>query len=633
MRKYDQVGTLLFIKASMIASLIFTPFLVFANEEEYADISFRLEYFNIHYVVNDDLTHSVHYERATKVLKERAIKSVKKFTTSYSASIQDIEVLEAYTKKANGRRIDTPKTNFQKNTNSGKDNNGPVFSDRTSLTVVFPEVQVGDTVVFSYKILQTEPMFPGHFTALYTFSTNYAYDDVNVTLDVPESLVADYQIRGMSEKISVNNGRKVYKWAYKNPKPKKNKRKNYSVWDPETYPGFSYSTFSSYEQIAKTYADRALPKAKVTELVRKLAKKIVGDEIESRKKARLLYEWVAINITYAGNCIGVGAVVPHDISFILDNRMGDCKDQATLLQALLSAEGIRSIQALINSGSIYTLPVIPTVTAVNHVINYLPDFDMFVDATSESIPFGMLSFSVQDKPVLLVKEFKKGTKTKKSTGKNNSQTMTSIIDIDESGSSTGNIIIDLYGLGAASARRGFRNSSSDSEEEWLKKIFTNDGHVGFGSIEKDDPKALLNTFKYKVDFKKKNLIPLYGIGAFHVAPLLPSNSPISTYLNLPGEIETVDVACEGGSSKEEYVYKLPDNIEIIATPDNMDVSGDFISYKSTYKVEGNILTVSRTFNESTPGNICSPDFLKKERELIKKVIWDIKSQVVYKVAS
>lgn len=612
-------------------SLAMVSWISVANAQELADISTRTEYFNIHYVVNKDLTFSAHYQWALKVLERRAIKRAKKYTVSYSTSIEDIKILDAYTRKSNGKRINVPETNFQQRINSGKNMKGPVFSDRTSLTVVFPEVQVGDTVVFSYKILQTEPMFPGHFTALYTFPPQYAYDSAKIVMDVPETLVGTYQIRRMSEKVSVKNGRKIYKWIYKNPKPKKNKRKNYSVWNPETYPGFSYSTFSSYEEIAKAYAERALPKAKVTNVVRKLAKKIVGREKNKREKARKLYEWVATNITYAGNCIGVGAVVPHDISFILDNRMGDCKDYSTLLQALLSAEGIKSTQALVNSGSIYTLPKIPTVTAVNHVMNYIPEFDLFVDATSQTIPFGMLSFSVQDKPVLLVDGYKTGARTPKAMVGSNTQTMASVVKIDRDGSAKGKIEVKIHGLYAAYARTGFRNTSSDKEKEWLKRVFTNDGHVGFGSITKDDPRPLLDNFKYKIVFKKKNVIPLYGIGAFHVAPLMPTRSPISSFLGLSGEIEAVDISCSSGSSKEEYEYKLPGNIKIIATPDDVDVSGDFLSYKSSYKISGNTLKITRIFHDNTPGNICSPELIKRQRKIIRKVLWDVKSQVVYKI--
>lgn len=42
---------------------------------------------------------------------------------------------------------------------------------------------------------------------------------------------------------------------------------------------------------------------------------------------------------------------------------------------------------------------------------HLPDFDLYLDSTSDSTPYGMLPFQCQDKPVLLVEGFKEGAKT------------------------------------------------------------------------------------------------------------------------------------------------------------------------------------------------------------------------------
>jgi len=215
----------------------------------------------------------------------------------------------------------------------------------------------------------------------------------------------------------------------------------------------------------------------------------------------------------------------------------------------------------------------------------------------------------------------------------NVQTIQSVIEIDESGSATGKIEVALRGSYAARSRSSFRKASKDKEEEWLKKVFTNDGVVGFGRIEKDEPKPLLDTYRYSVDFEKNKLIPLYGIGAFHVKPLLPTGSSISSFLHLTGDIESVEVACRSGMSIEEYEYSFPSNIDIIVTPDNMEIAGAYISYKSTYSYEGQVLKVSRHYEDSTPMRVCSPELMEEQRKQIKKILWDVKSQVVYKVAS
>ena len=113
------------------------------------------------------------------------------------------------------------------------------------------------------------------------------------------------------------------------------------MYNGDEDPGYIISTFNTQEEVAKAYGLRATPKALPSERVKKLADDITKDKKSNDDIAHSLYDWVATNITYAGNCVGLGAVVPHDLDFILDNKMGDCKDHATLLQSLLSAKNIK----------------------------------------------------------------------------------------------------------------------------------------------------------------------------------------------------------------------------------------------------------------------------------------------------
>ncbi len=256
----------------------------------------------------------------------------------------------------------------------------------------------------------------------------------------------------------------IIEWSYTNPKPIQTERRDFSVYDPAKESGFAFSTFKTYADIAAAYGERALPKAAVTERINKLAGEIVKDKTAPREQARALYEWVALNITYAGNCIGIGAVVPRDLSFILDNKMGDCKDHATLLQALLAARGIKSTQALVNAGSMYRLPKIPTVFNVNHVINYLPTFDLYVDSTSDSTPFGMLPYSDQDKPTLLVEGFKDGTKTPVPPIGSNKQHIKSTFKIAPDGTVSGSIEVSQHGIGPFNPAHGHAKSPKTSKK-------------------------------------------------------------------------------------------------------------------------------------------------------------------------
>ncbi|WP_301101249.1 DUF3857 and transglutaminase domain-containing protein [Propionivibrio sp.] len=584
------------------------------------------------FLVNEDGTAVESLEWSKTVLKETALERSKRAIVSYSTSAQTAEVIAAYTLKADGRRIDVPKDNYQVEVNRGQGKDSPVYSDWTTLTVVFPEVAVGDSVVLSYKVTQTEPMFPQHYSTAQFFSNQIAFDDLRVRFDYPASMWVQYEARGMKEAENrVIGDRKIIEWRYANERPVQNDRRDYTVFDPDQEIGYAFSTFKTYADIATAYGARALPKAVVTERIAALATEIVKGKAAKVDQARALYEWVAKNITYAGNCIGVGAVVPRDVSFVIDNKMGDCKDHATLLQALLTAQSIKSTQALVNAGSVYRLPKIPVVANVNHVITYLPEFDEYADSTSDSTPFGMLPFSDQDKPVLLVEGFKEGAKTPVAPINSNREHVKSAIKIAPDGSASGSIEVVEKGEGAVRSRAWARKISKDAEEDLVKNVFRGQGMIGYGKFEKDDPTGMVDSYHYKASLNAEKFLKLPGPGAFYISPPLGLSASIAGAVRTPAESEKeADVTCSGGSIIEEYVIELPKALRVLSIPNNAKLKNEFLSYAATYVLKGKVLTVKRTLDDHTKGNVCSPQYFAEYKKIADKVMDNLKEQVLYK---
>lgn len=596
-----------------------------------ADLPSRIEHYHIDYHLDDKAAAVITRSWSAKVLKTAAVDGARSSSISYSTSIESAEVLEAYTRKADGRRIDSQRSNFQLEVNQGQGEGAPAFSDRTSLTAVFPEVEVGDTVVFSYRITQKEPMFPGRFSVMDSFSRQVAYDDVRVRIDAPAGLWAQYEAPGMTQDIDERkDGRRVLQWRYRNPQPLKSKRRDYSVFDPLSEPGFAYSTFRSYEEIAQAYAERARPKAVVDERIRKLAEEIAPRAGAPREQARALYDWVATNISYAGNCIGIGAVVPRDVGFVLDNRMGDCKDHATLLQALLTAKGIASTQALVNAGAGYRLPKTPVVAYVNHVINYIPSLDLYADSTAAIVPFGMLPYQVQGKPALLTDGFSDSARTPVLQPGTNRQRVVSKLKIDEEGAIAGEVKVGLEGMFAVMARAQFRDFPEDREAELVENMFRGWGLEGSGSFRKDDAKALGDRYNYEARVEVKDFVQP-GTGALTVAPLLLSQAPVALFLGeAAGPDPEQDVFCSNGYSEEEYSISLPKGMQIVSLPEKAEISNSFASYSASYRMKGRELIVRRVFDDRTLGNVCTPKVMAEYQKFLRRVQQSYKSQVIYK---
>ncbi len=600
-------------------------------QDEPADLDTRIPRYHLDYFVNDDYSSYVLTDTQLELLNEDAVKNNKSIRLSYSTSIEELDIIEAYTLKPDGTKLSVPENNYQTRTNKGHKAGAPVFSDRTSVTVVYPDVEVKDILAIKFRTTQKEPMFAGHFSAQNYFYRHAAFDDVLIRLNLPEAMPFEYQVREMTESTQTTDGRKIVELRHSNPAPVKNHRHDFTVWSSESQPGFALSTFKDYQQVAEAYGARALPKALPTERVIALAKEIIGRTTDDRQKARLLYEWVATNITYAGNCIGVGAVVPHDLSFTLDNRMGDCKDHATLLQSLLTAEGIQSTQALINSGAEFYLPTIPMVSSVNHVINYLPAFKQFIDATSSTTPFNMLPASVQGKPVLLVEDYQPGLRTPTVGYGINEQRLENWLDIQPDGSVKGKGVLNTKGEFAVGLRTGWRHASPQEEKKWIEDTFSNRGHKGIGSMIKDDPEPLEDSYNYSIEFEKNAFLEGSGAGGFYIGPVFSTAAAIGTFLYIYDEPFTADeVVCSSGRSEEIYHFSFPDNIKLLATPDDFSVDESYIHYTASYKTEGNKLEVTRVLEDRSPTNLCSAELLNKQQVVLLKILDNLNSQVVYK---
>jgi hypothetical protein len=134
--------------------------------------------------------------------------------------------------------------------------------------------------------------------------------------------------------------------------------------------------------------------------------------------------FVRDSIRYVAKEIGIGGYQPRPVTETLDTLWGDCKDKATLLNALLATEGITSYPVLVHASfDETTADQIPTLDAFNHAIlavavaaeNTVPEYVaaamlddeklgrlLIVDATDEYTTPGWISEELAGKQALLI---------------------------------------------------------------------------------------------------------------------------------------------------------------------------------------------------------------------------------------
>lgn len=623
------------VRFALWSITLFLSINCFSSPLDSVDLPTRFIQYNVTYTVNQDGSAITYWHEELKILQNQALADTKNYPISYSKSQQKLDVLTAYTQKANGTRINVPQTNFQTQENGSKDANIPAaISDRNVMTIIFPDVEVGDSIVVTAQLTDIAPLFPNHFSTINTFPKTQAYDNVHIKVDIPAGMWFQYQALNLKEISNIEkNNRKIIEWSYQNTQPIKSTRADYSVYDIEQEPGLILSTFRNYAEIAQAYGSRAREKAQLTQRIQQLADQLTQDKKTPTDIARALYEWVAKQITYANNDVGIGTFVPRNLDFVLDNRMGDCKDHVTLLQTLLAAKGIPSTQVLINSNNLYQLPKTPSFI-FDHVIIYIPSLNLYLDPTSNTTPFGMLPFGDQDKPVLWIDDYQAGKKTPASDWQSNQSFIRTDITVQKHGALVAKTSIALKGTLAADARAYFRDMQKDDEPHFLSDLLQTHGYTGTGTLSKEDATALLSTYQYQIDCALEHQAP--SSGGLAIQPLFDISPTIVRIIASNGQIHegdhSFDYACNGGEFTEEYIYHFPNGTRILSIPKNMDYTNEHSSYQARYRKQDNTVNAKFHFiirNGNT--NVCHAHKRIWNQTAAKKLLPNLKAQIMYQM--
>ncbi len=586
-------------------------------------------WYHAHYDVNADGTHVETTSWALKVLSEQGVARAQEASVSVSDSLEKLEILSAYTLKPDGRKINVPPTNYQDETNTGKGSVAPMFTDIRTRTVAYPDVAVGDTVVLSYKLSQVEATFPGNFSTLESFSKFQVYDDVQVSLSAPRSLGLRVYSRGVDGgEAPSNDGRSNWAWSYKNPRMATPETGSVSPLDYG--PLIVATTFKDYGALAAAYDARAKTKAVPTDAIKKLANELTRNARSPREIAKALYDWVAQNIKFAGNCVGHGSVVPHDADVVLANRMGDCKDHTTLLIALLAAKGIKSTPTLINSADAYTLPDAPTIEAFNHVITYIPSLNLYADSTSPYTSFGSLPPGDAGKPVVKTVDFKGVEHTPLPNWQDNGSTSTTVMEIGADGVGEGTTKIHAKGESADGWRYAMIYMQPNMEDSWLRRALEANGFAGTGSVDLGDLKGRTADYSYGVKYKIADAINLPGPGATSIKSPFDGVGEVSSLIGgISDPDPTVNFSCSGGFSKSVVSIKLPKDVKVLAMPRNAEIKGKYQTYKATYQAKDGTVTAVREIEDRTPGPVCAPAVAADYKKFAIAVRKELRTQLLY----
>ena len=106
------------------------------------------------------------------------------FAIPFNPSLGRLDIIEAYTLKAEATRKDVQSSAIREQLAPGVPN-VPMFADVQQKVVVFPDVAVGDTEVLATRAEVVRPLLPGQFIWEAEFERFIGWQDVAVTITAP----------------------------------------------------------------------------------------------------------------------------------------------------------------------------------------------------------------------------------------------------------------------------------------------------------------------------------------------------------------------------------------------------------------------------------------------------------------
>lgn len=335
------------------------------------------------------------YDFEIQALNEKGTEAIARQTVAYDSYFDELSSSELATLKADGSVITVDERAIRDQPASA-DTSSPYFDERRQRIIAYSHVAPGDKVRGRLIYKAKRPMFAGEFARYWSQPADQPPETIELIIDGPAAKPLRIAPRNVEHAEERSGDRIIHRVHFRQETAKPRQLDGGRFDDSRR---FEVSTFADYAAFAAMLNARNAPMARPDETLSKLSADIVGDATDTRLKVERVHNWVARNIRYVGIGFEDGGWTSQPASAVLASRYGDCKAHATILKALLAAQGIEANLVAVNTDVQYTLTEVATPN-FNHAIVYVPEIDQYLDPTASLLAFGSLPSSLSGKPAL-----------------------------------------------------------------------------------------------------------------------------------------------------------------------------------------------------------------------------------------
>ena len=570
------------------------------NGHDYSRESFVIEKMHSTYRFDADGTGRKETVARIRVQSEAGVQQWGQLQEGYNSASERVEIPYVRVLKQDGAVVKAGEDAVQ-DLSAPIEREAPVYTDYRQKHITVPGLRPGEVLEYDMVTVIHTPLAVGQFWADYEFDKNNIDLDESLDVDVPAGRPLKLKCKpGMDPKITEANGRRIYHWESKHlereddDKPKDRKKKKRHPQDER--PDIQLTTFESWEQLGRWYAnlekDRRMPTPEVRTKAEELTKGLSND----LDKTEALYDYVAKNFRYVSLSLGLGRYQPHSAADVLKDQYGDCKDKHTLLASLLQAEGLHANSVLINSSRKLD-PDVPSPSQFDHVITMLPlgGQEVWMDTTAEVAPFRLLAYTLRKKQALVIPPANSGAAphlqdTPSDTPMPDSERSEITGKVNDIGKLEAHVQYEFRGDEELLLRSIFRRVPQSNWQRVAENI-----NAGLGGdithLIVSDPAATKEPFRLSYDVAKPNFLDWSKKKTQIMLPLVQFSLPDVSDDDSDPDPEPLKLGPKG-----EYSYRL--KLELpqkysARVPLAFSLKRDYAEYEASYAVENGTFTAGR----------------------------------------
>lgn len=588
------------------------------------------------FLYQNDGTGSTTTTARIRVQTQSGVQQLGQLVFGYNSANEKLEIVYLRVVKQNGGgTINATEANFQ-DVPSQIEREAPSYTDFRERHVTVPALRPGDTLEYQVKTTTFSPLIPKQFWFEYSFRKDLITLKEELQIDIPADRKIKLKSKPQFAKQENVNGRTIYTWTsnyLKRETDEELKKRRRREAKQDFVPDIQLTTFQSWEELGAWFASlqktQMAPTPQLTAKVQELTKDLKTDE----EKMRAIYDFVAQDYRYVSLSFGVGRYQPHVAQEVFANKYGDCKDKHTLFSTMMKIAGLKVNPVLISASARKLDPDVPSPSQFDHVISAIGDESKltWVDTTTEVAPFSLLSFNIRKKKALFVAldGISRLIETPADPPFQSKQLISVEGKISDLGKLQGTVRSEYRGDQELGMRMLFRQVPENKWKDVAEYISYQAGIGGEASNVKienltDTTKAFKMTFDVSrpnfLDWANKSTELRLPLPAMMLAPAggaAGDDDDSADSDDAKDADDTKDakpakdvkLSPEEAKKEEEkpielgspYELRVQLNLQLPAThksrtPVPLAIRRDYGEYKSTYKVEGQQLTVERVLN-------------------------------------